>query len=286
MGARVRACVLACVRACVRACMFRALDDMKLGLSGEEAHQVVLHLEREGHMKDWRVSIKGFLDVHGGDEAKRATDKLKSYLAINNKKETFLLKPPDRTNDIRESVATTDSKWAPQMVFWLGFLICPIWCIGWIWINSKEPASRRRGRCSVLLSLLGMLSAIGVAAFFVIKANNLKEVRHCTASQGLLIAVKVRGPSANLEILGDYQVQFQLKGATHLLWYGLAFDKSLAIEDAIFIDEISRLDFDNDGATVKIIIRLSTTDSKESEYETPHVLLSPAPTKRIRMVAP
>ena len=36
-----------------------------------------------------------------------------------------------------------------QMVFWLGFLICPIWCIGWIWINSKEPASRRRGRCSV-----------------------------------------------------------------------------------------------------------------------------------------
>ena len=49
------------------------------------------------------------------DEAKRASDKLKSYLAINNKKETFLLKPPDRTNDIRASVATADSKWAPQV---------------------------------------------------------------------------------------------------------------------------------------------------------------------------
>ena len=64
----VRACVLRACPACVRACVFRALDDMKLGLSGEEAHQVVLHLEREGHMKDWRVSIQGFLDVHGGGE--------------------------------------------------------------------------------------------------------------------------------------------------------------------------------------------------------------------------
>jgi hypothetical protein len=68
-------------------------------------------------------SVSLFLPVSTGysifpraiDEAKRATDKLKSYLAINNKKETFLLKPPDRTNDIRESVATTDSKWAPQV---------------------------------------------------------------------------------------------------------------------------------------------------------------------------
>ena len=55
-----------------------------------------------------------------------------------------------------------------------------------------------------------MLSAIGVAAAFIIRANNLKEVRHCTASQGLLIAVKARGPSADVDILKDYQLQVPL----------------------------------------------------------------------------
>jgi len=38
------------------------------------------------------------------------------------------------------------------------------------------------------------------------------------------------------------------------------------------------------GLWKQMIIRLSTTGSSESEYETPHVLLSTAPTKRIRMV--
>jgi len=41
---------------------------MKLGLSGVEANELVLHLQKEGHMKDSRISIQGFLDVLGGGE--------------------------------------------------------------------------------------------------------------------------------------------------------------------------------------------------------------------------
>jgi hypothetical protein len=41
---------------------------MKLGLSNEEAYQVLKHLDDAGHIRANRVNIQGFLEYFGGGE--------------------------------------------------------------------------------------------------------------------------------------------------------------------------------------------------------------------------
>jgi len=53
---------------CVCVCVFRAFDAMKLGLSNEEAYQVLKHLDDAGHIRANCVNIQGFLEYFGGGE--------------------------------------------------------------------------------------------------------------------------------------------------------------------------------------------------------------------------
>ena len=63
----------------------------------------------------------------------------------------------------------------------------------------------------VILSFFGLISALGVAGVFLVQDQLVNDVVHCDYTEGLLIAVKFRGPMANLDALGDYQGQVPLR---------------------------------------------------------------------------
>ncbi len=247
---------------------FIALEDMRLGLSGTEMQRIVQELAGAGHGHGKKISIDGFMEHFGGGEAARQSDHRKAQLARLGKEEKFLMQPPDIAVDMKaeyeKAVGKELVKPEPLLVFCLGFFICPVWCLGWVWVNSKEVTARRQGRRSVALSFVGCIVGLILAAVLLVQPEGQMNARHCAPSQGLLVSLKFRGRSANMVEFGSYGTQYNFKLATHGLWFSKAKDKSLMAEEAVLIDDIYPLQYDPDGADIGMVLRLLTSDTDET----------------------
>jgi len=241
---------------------------MRLGLGGAEMQKIVQELSRAGHCDGRNLTIDGFMEHYGGGDAARQSDHHKSQLARRGKEEKFLLEPPDIAVDMKaeyeKAVGKEINRPEPLVVFCLGFLICPVWCLGWVWVNSKEVSARRQGRRSVALSVMGCILGLTCAAILLVQPEGAMNARHCEASQGILVALKFRGQSANIAEFGSYDTQYNFKLATHALWFEKSNDKTLMAEEAVLIDDVYRLQFDPSGAEVGMVLRLLTSDAKET----------------------
>jgi hypothetical protein len=115
-------------------------------------------------------------------------------------------------NDYQDATGAGNSK----IVFFAGLLVCPIWCIACVWINSKRPSARRYARISICLSILVFLGAVvGVAIYFE-RSAQASRMGNCPQFHAVLLRLRLAGTSANLMAMAgksrqDYDSQFNFK---------------------------------------------------------------------------
>lgn len=133
------------------------------------------------------------------------------------------------------------------MVFIIGFCCCPAWCLGWIWINSKRPSSRRFARASVVLSILGIVALIVAVVVVTSGEPKYQDMEHCKTMDGCLVSMRLAGPPANLDFMSgpsrkEYDGQFNFKRAVYNIAFRHLSDKSRKIEDSVLIDHLEELE--------------------------------------------
>jgi hypothetical protein len=132
------------------------------------------------------------------------------------------------------------------IVFIIGFCCCPAWCLGWIWINSKRPSSRRFARASVVLSILAIIGLILVVVFVTAGEPVPSDMEHCKSMDACLVSMRLAGPAANLDFMSgpsrqEYDGQFNFKRAVHNIVLRHVSDKARKIEESVLIDHLEEL---------------------------------------------
>lgn len=248
---------------------FRAvLKDMSAGLTENQTMDVITELNRVSEAKgetvkhtEGEISYMNFLDHYGGRKASnKASDRAAK---LGGKPPSFLKTPPVVVPPKQKGLPP--DKTGPKVVFWLGFCICPVWCLAWIWINSKDPSVQIRARRSIFLSIVSFLGLIILTV--VLTASTQKTVRsiHCPTRKGLLVTMKFGGKDADpARFLGDYANQLKFKVVLFSLLSPYISDKSLRPEGAIIIDEFRALADQQRGESLLIIFRVITRDIVEA----------------------
>lgn len=111
-----------------------------------------------------------------------------------------------------ESKGKAAEKLIPEIICIVGFLLCPVWCLGWIWCNSKWPASRVRpaafmrkcaqtggdemralqwrARFSVTMSVVvGIVGLILIVVLYVIPEASVEYAQQCPQITGVRCCV-------------------------------------------------------------------------------------------------
>jgi len=196
-------------------------------------------------------SVKAKMQMHGAK--KKSTPKLKKA-------------PPSIPTD--ESKGKAAEKLIPEIICIVGFLLCPVWCLGWIWCNSKWPASRWRARFSVTMSVVvGIVGLILIVVLYVIPEASVEYAQQCPQITGTLFALRCTGNNARIERFNDYDSQFRMKVAMYKLYEQAIADRSRSVEDAIILDEMIPLQPDQTTNTprMQLIGRMITTDTDAAE---------------------
>lgn len=108
---------------------------------------------------EYLVNYKAFLDEYGGKNAyaRSMVYKVKRKGKHEKSRKHELPKAPSEHAPSREMAAHHEDKLNAFYVFIAGFLICPIWCVGWAWINSKFPVAKVALPSDDLMSLFQTL---------------------------------------------------------------------------------------------------------------------------------
>jgi len=192
---------------CTRAAFTEFLDLLHVGLSHQLKAALLNHYYEyaKGGM-----NAEKFVEDLGGEKFLNEIRRRQRHADTADTLEAPQHMP--EKDDYQDPTGTGSSK----IVFFAGFLVCPIWCIAWVWINSKRPSTRRYARISIFLSFLVFLGAVVGAAIYFERAAQASRMGNCPRFHAVLIRLRLAGPSANLIAMAgksrqDYDMQFNFK---------------------------------------------------------------------------
>lgn len=240
------------------------LDGFKLGLTIIQKSEI-LRQYSEADTVDYKLFIS--------DHTKPGFNPIKA--AKKGLKEVVLEEPPKRKPSKKQRAMASRDKRAPLLVFLAGWLFCPVWCVAWVWINSKYPRTKSFARASVLLSMIFTLGIIVLAVLLYILADvDVPTGLHCPDIEGVVVAFRMAGDKANKAAFwnrdtGDIENQYRLKRAFFVVYNSQSLERTLQVEQAVLIDRLEDLEMDptsDDRATLYGIVRIRTVGPMETEW--------------------
>ena len=221
---------------CLRTDFSEFVDLMHLGLPHAQKAALLSYYYKPAKSL---VDSAQFVEDLGGDTFLRECRKTSQKLDHKH----GVLEAPEHKPEKDDYQDEDGAPWRVKIVCAAGFLVCPLWCIAWVWINSKNSQSRRYARISVGLSILFVVGIIAGLGLYFDQKSKKSSMEHCPQFQAVVLRLRLSGASANLDTMAgtsrlNYETQFNLKRALHNLYLRYAIDAGRNVEETILIDNM------------------------------------------------